>query len=206
MPTDRYLTLKAQAEGKYTEKRSRFLSFAIPVKNEDEAKAEIKKYQKKYYDARHVCYAYALGFDAEQTRANDAGEPSGTAGRPILGQIRSAGLTFCLVVVVRYYGGTPLGAANLGRAYQTAAAEALQAAETEERTVTTDVCVAVPYTDVDAVMKITGDSGAEITARQYEPTEEQLTIVVRLNMEAPLRERLGKLYTLRFLDRDAAES
>lgn len=205
MPSDCFLTLQAPSSGKYTEKRSKFLSFAVPIRDEENAKAKIKAYQKEYYDARHVCFAYVLGFDGEVTRANDAGEPSGTAGKPILGQIRSANLTFCLVVVVRYYGGTPLGAANLGRAYQTAAAEALTIAQKKECFVTTDLRVAVPYNIVDITLKAISAAGAEITDRQYDATEVQLTINIRLSRVEALKQKLNTIYTLRFLDDESVE-
>jgi len=129
---DSYRIIAAPSEGQYTEKRSRFLAFARPIASEEEARAIVKDFQNRYHDARHVCFAYVLGTDAEVFRANDGGEPSGTAGRPILGQIRSLELTNVLVVVVRYFGGIQLGAANLGVAYKTAARAALDAAEVRE--------------------------------------------------------------------------
>lgn len=199
MPTDRYRTLAAPSTGSYTERRSRFLAFALPVADEDEAKALLREYQDKYHDARHVCHAYVVGADGSLARSSDAGEPSGTAGRPILGQIRSAGLTQCIVVVVRYYGGTPLGAANLGRAYQTAAAEALRTAETRECVVTTELQLDVPYDTVDIVMKVLREQGATVTARQYAETGQLLTVAVPRSSEAALRERLLRIHTLRLV-------
>ncbi len=200
MSTDRYLTLAAPAEGSYTERRSRFLAFALPVRDEAEAKARLREYQNKYHDARHVCHAYVLGEDGSLTRSSDAGEPSGTAGRPILGQIRSAGLTGCLVVVVRYYGGTPLGAANLGRAYQTAAAEALRTAKKRECIMTEELHLDVPYEAVDAAMKILRELDATVTARQYAETGQQLTVAVPRNNAEALRRRLTRIHTLRLTD------
>ena len=194
--TDHYLTISTPGEGLYTEKRSRFLAFAIHVESEEEIKEIVKKYQKDYYDARHVCYAYALGYDRERTRGVDAGEPSGTAGRPILGQIKSKKLTNILVIVVRYYGGTPLGVANLGRAYQAAALEALSQAVTEEKIVTKKIRVSVPYTDVDAIMKVLREEGAEIFAREYDSREQHLTVTIPLNGVEHLCERLKKFYTV----------
>ena len=123
--TDSYKTIEGISEGLYTEKRSKFLSFAIPVRNVDEVKAYVAEYQKKFYDARHVCYAYMLGPKRLDFRANDNGEPSGTAGKPILGQINSNELTDILVIVVRYFGGIKLGTSGLIVAYRLAAAEAI---------------------------------------------------------------------------------
>mgnify|MGYP000755215581 CR=1 FL=1 len=122
---DTYLTISRTSEGIYKEKMSKFLSFAIPVTTVDEVKRELEKYQKEYYDARHVCYAYMLGPQRKDFRANDNGEPSGTAGKPILGQINSNGLTDILIIVVRYFGGIKLGTSGLIVAYKAAAAEAI---------------------------------------------------------------------------------
>ena len=142
MADDSYKTIKALSEGYYTEKRSRFISYAIPVCTVEEVKAQVEKYRKQYYDARHVCWAYMLGPEHTVFRANDDGEPSSTAGKPILGQIRSNELTDILVVVIRYFGGIELGTSGLIVAYRTAAAEAIAAAEVEERTVNEEGTVA----------------------------------------------------------------
>lgn len=203
--SDTYLTLSAPGESIYTEKRSRFLAFAMPVANEEEVKSKVAEFRKKYYDARHVCYAYALGFDASRTRANDDGEPSGSAGRPILGQLRSAGVTFTLVIVVRYFGGVKLGTGGLVVAYKTAAAEALENASIEERIVTAQVCFSVPYADADTAMRFVKEEGAEIIARDYTATDTLLTASVRLNDEERLKQRLAKILSLRFLDSDEAQ-
>ena len=130
---DSYLTIKEQAEGQYSEKRSKFLAFAFPVSTVEEVKALLAEYQKKYYDARHVCYAYMLGPERTEFRANDNGEPSGTAGKPILGQINSNNLTNILILVVRYFGGIKLGTSGLIVAYRAAAAEAIAAATVIEK-------------------------------------------------------------------------
>lgn len=197
---DTYQTIATPGESTFTEKRSRFLAFAMHVRDEEEAKQRVAEFRKKYYDARHVCYAYALGADAAQTRANDDGEPSGSAGKPILGQLRSAGLTFALVVVVRYFGGIKLGTGGLATAYKTAAAEALAAAGKEERIVTTELRLAVPYPDADTAMRFVREEQGEITAREYTATETLLTVAVRLDGEARLCERLAKILSLKFLD------
>ena len=122
--SDEYKTIKTISEGYYTEKRSKFLAFAHPVTDVDQIKEIIAEYRKKYYDARHVCYAYMLGAERLEFRANDDGEPSSTAGKPILGQINSNELTDILIVVVRYYGGVNLGTSGLIVAYKAAAADA----------------------------------------------------------------------------------
>lgn len=141
---DTYLTLKTFAEAQLTEKRSRFLAFAFHVSNEAEAKEIVAQYKKKFYDARHVCYAYVLNDDSSSTRANDDGEPSGTAGRPILGQILSRNLTYTLAIVVRYFGGVKLGTGPLGVAYKSVAAEALDLAEVEECIIKSQFTISAP--------------------------------------------------------------
>ena len=139
MTEDTYKTITAPAEGIYTEKRSKFIAIALPVQSVAAVKEYLETYQKKYYDARHVCYAYMLGPERKDFRANDNGEPSGTAGKPILGQINSHGLTDVLVIVVRYFGGIKLGTSGLIVAYRMAAAEALGAATVIEKTVDEEV-------------------------------------------------------------------
>ena len=125
---DTFITIESPSEAVFTEKRSKFLAFAYPVKTAREALDIVASLEKKYFDARHVCWAYMLGFDRDNFRANDNGEPSGTAGRPILGQINSFGLTDVLVAVVRYFGGVKLGTPGLIVAYRTASRMALEAA------------------------------------------------------------------------------
>ena len=142
---DTYKTITGRSEGYYTEKRSKFISYAIPVQTIDEVKAEVARLRKEYYDARHVCWAYMLGADRKTFRANDDGEPSSTAGKPILGQIKSNELTDILVVVIRYFGGIELGTSGLIVAYRTAASEAIASATIEERTVDEDITVVFEY-------------------------------------------------------------
>ena len=139
MADDTYLTVARLSEGLYKEKMSKFISFAVPVSTLDEAKEAIARYQKEYYDARHVCWAYMLGAARTEYRVNDNGEPSGTAGKPILGQINSFGLTNVLIVVVRYFGGIKLGTSGLIEAYRAAAADAIRANEIVECLVEEDV-------------------------------------------------------------------
>ena len=156
--TDEYFTIKDNiSEGFYSEKRSKFLAFAFHVTTEEEIKEIVSEYRKKYYDARHVCWAYMLGAQRTEFRANDDGEPSSTAGKPILGQINKNELTDILIIVVRYYGGVNLGTSGLIVAYRTAAAEAIANAEViklyDEEVVTYDF----PYVMMNDVMKIIKD-------------------------------------------------
>ena len=135
MADDTYKTITAPSEGTYSQLRSKFLAFASPVRTVDEAMAFVAAIQKKYYDARHCCYAYMIGSARDTFRANDNGEPSGTAGKPILGQINSAELTDIVIAVVRYFGGIKLGTSGLIQAYRAAAAEAIAAATIVEKTI-----------------------------------------------------------------------
>ena len=151
---DTYKTITDLAEGIYTEKRSKFIAIAIPVRTLEEVKQHLEVYQKKYYEARHVCYAYMLGHQRLNFRANDNGEPSGTAGKPILGQINSNELTDILIIVVRYFGGIKLGTSGLIVAYKAAAAEAIANATFIEKTVDDDVYFAFEYPFMNDVMRI----------------------------------------------------
>lgn len=194
---DTYLTLATNGEAIYTEKRSKFIAFAEHVANENEVKVRLAELRKQYYDARHVCYAYALGNEGDITRANDDGEPSGSAGRPILGAIRSAGLTYTLIVVVRYFGGVKLGTGGLVVAYKTAAAEAIANATTVEKIVMARFLIEVPYTEADTAMRFVRDGEGEIAQRDYTATHQLLTIEVRTSLLAALQERLRKIYSLK---------
>jgi uncharacterized YigZ family protein len=151
---DTYKTIIRPAEGYVTEKKSRFIAQIFPVKSADEVKEILEGQRKKYYDARHICWAYMLGWERSEFRANDDGEPSGTAGKPILGQINSAGLTDVLITVVRYFGGTLLGTGGLIKAYKEAAAEAVTNAEIVEKTVDDAVEITFDYTLLNDVMRV----------------------------------------------------
>ena len=164
---DTYKTIIGVAEGIYTEKRSKFIAIAIPVHTVEEIKQHLDIYQKKYYDARHVCYAYMLGHERKDFRANDNGEPSGTAGKPILGQINSNGLTDILIVVVRYFGGIKLGTSGLIVAYKAAAAEAIANATIIEKTVDDEIAVAFEYPFMNDVMRIVKEEEPEILEQSY---------------------------------------
>ena len=191
--TDEYKTItKTVGEGYYTEKRSKFLAFAHHVTNVDEVKEVVAEYRKKYYDARHVCYAYMLGAERIVFRANDDGEPSSTAGKPILGQINSNELTDILIVVVRYYGGVNLGTSGLIVAYREAAADAIAHATIEQRQVEEEVVYDFPYVMMNQVMKVVKDMNPRIIAQTYDNTC-QIRLGIRKSLAEQLRSRLAKL-------------
>lgn len=163
---DTYKTIAKPAEGSYSEKRSKFLAYAFPVQNEQEVKQRLAEIQKKHWDARHHCYAYILGPNKDAYRLNDNGEPSGTAGRPIYGQLLSKDLTNTLVIVVRYFGGIKLGVSGLQNAYKVAAREALEAAVIEERTVQETYRVTFEYVKMNDIMQILKDPEVQVLDRQ----------------------------------------
>ena len=193
---DSYRTIKSLAEGTYSEKRSKFLAFAMPVSSVEEVKQRVADYQKKYYDARHVCYAYMLGPERLEFRANDNGEPSGTAGKPILGQINSNGLTNILIVVVRYFGGIKLGTSGLIVAYKAAAAEAVAAAEIIEKTVDEDITFLFEYPYMNDVMRVVKEMEPQIVSQGYD-TDCSMTLRIRKDLMPQLKARLEKVETLR---------
>ncbi|MCR4871989.1 MAG: YigZ family protein [Bacteroidales bacterium] len=163
---DSYKTIAKPAEGSYSEKRSKFLAYAFPVQNEQEVKERLAEIQKKHWDARHHCYAYILGAHKDAYRLNDNGEPSGTAGRPIYGQLLSKDVTNTLVIVVRYFGGIKLGVSGLQNAYKVAAREALDAAVIEERTVQETYRVTFEYVKMNDIMQILKDPEVQVLDRQ----------------------------------------
>ena len=195
---DTYRTIRDLSEGYYTEKRSRFLSFALPVRTPDEVKTQLDIYRKKYYDARHVCWAYMLGPDRTTFRANDDGEPSSTAGKPILGQINSNSLTDILIIVVRYFGGIELGTSGLIVAYRTAAAEAIAAARIEERTVDETITITFEYPHLNSVMRIVKEDKPDVLAQSFELTCE-MTLRIRQSRMDALKSRLLKVDSLRIV-------
>ena len=195
---DTYRTISDLSEGYYTEKRSRFLSFALPVRTPDEVKTLIDAYRKKYYDARHVCWAYMLGPDRITFRANDDGEPSSTAGKPILGQINSNNLTDILIIVVRYFGGIELGTSGLIVAYRTAAAEAIAAARIEERTVDKTITITFEYPHLNSVMRIVKEDKPDVLTQSFELTCE-MTLRIRQSRMDTLKSRLLKVDSLRIV-------
>jgi len=191
---DSYKTIKKVAEGYFTAKRSRFLSFALPVRTVEEVKEFVQEYRKKYYDANHVCWAYMIGVERSLFRANDDGEPSSTAGKPILGQINSNELTDIMVIVVRYFGGVELGTSGLIVAYRTAAADAIAAAEIEERTVNVELTVVFEYPYLNSIMRIVKEEQPEIVSQTFEMTCE-ITLSIRKNRFEQLKSRLIKVET-----------
>ena len=192
MKTDEYKTIKNGGEGYYTEKRSKFLAFAHHVSTVDEVKEILAGYRKKYYDARHVCYAYMLGTERTEFRANDDGEPSSTAGKPILGQINSHELTDTLIVVVRYYGGVNLGTSGLIIAYREAAADAIAHAEIETRQVEEIVSYTFSYPMMNDVMRIVKEMNPRIVSQTYDNTCE-IRLSIRKSEAETLRSKLAKL-------------
>ena len=198
---DTYKTIEGQSEAIYTEKRSKFIAIAIPVRTLTEVKAHLEEYQKKYYDARHVCYAYMLGAVRKEFRANDNGEPSGTAGKPILGQINSNELTDILIIVVRYFGGIKLGTSGLIVAYRTAAAQAIAEATIIEKTVDQDVKIVFEYPFMNDVMRIVKEEAPEILEQSYD-MDCIMRLRIRKSLMPRLHARLEKVETLRFPDED----
>ena len=194
---DSYRTIKALSEGTYSEKRSKFLAFAIPVRSVEDVKQIVAEYQKKYYDARHVCYAYMLGAERKEFRANDNGEPSGTAGKPILGQINSNELTDILIIVVRYFGGVKLGTSGLIVAYRLAAAEAIAAAEIVEKTVDEDVTFHFEYPFMNDVMRIVKEEEPQIVVQDFD-NDCTMTLRIRKDSMPRLKARLEKVSSLCF--------
>ena len=196
---DTYKTITEPSEGIYTEKRSKFIAIALPVRTHEEIKAHLEVYQKKYYDARHVCYAYMLGHERKDFRANDNGEPSGTAGKPILGQINSNEFTDILSVVVRYFGGIKLGTSGLIVAYKAAAAEAIASATIVEKTVDDEVTVLFEYPFMNDIMRIVKEEEPAIIQQSYD-MDCSMTLRIRRSMMPRLMARLEKVETARIID------
>ena len=190
---DEFLTITdTPAEGFYSEKRSKFLAFAFHVTSEEEVKQYVAEFRKKYYDARHVCWAYMLGAERTDFRANDDGEPSSTAGKPILGQINKNELTDILIIVVRYYGGVNLGTSGLIVAYRTAAAEAIANAEIVSQFVEEEVVFDFPYIMMNDVMKIIKDMSPRIISQTYDNTCE-MKLSIRKSEAPMLKAKFEKL-------------
>ncbi|MDR0582065.1 MAG: YigZ family protein [Prevotellaceae bacterium] len=187
-----YKTIAAFAAGVFKDRGSKFLSFAFPVESEEQAREQVRKIKKEYFDARHHCFAYRIGPDGEQWRANDDGEPSSTGGKPILGQLLSRELTNVLVVVVRYFGGTLLGVSGLINAYRSAAADALDNAQTVEKTVREIITITFPYDHLNAMMKLLKEEQAEIRAQQCD-MECAFEVAVPLQKKEKFLQRTGKL-------------
>ncbi len=196
MDSDQYRTVVRTSEGIYKEKGSKFLAFAYHVENQDDIKAIIHEVQKEYFDARHRCYAWRLGQDVNNNRANDDGEPSGTAGRPILGQILSAELTNVLIVVVRYFGGIKLGTSGLINAYKTAAYDAIANAEVVVREVEDYYTMTFAYEAMNDVMKALKDDNPRIVGQQFDLSC-KIDFAVRQLKTESLVEKLQKITSVK---------
>lgn len=192
MGIDEFKTITNVGEGTYSEKRSKFLAFSHHVESEDDIRELLAFYRKKYFDARHVCYAYMLEAERKIFRANDDGEPSSTAGKPILGQINSSGLTDILIVVVRYYGGVNLGTGGLIVAYKTAAAAAIENSVVETRQVEEIITYNFPYVMMNNVMRVVKEMKPRILSQTYDTTCE-IKLSIRLSEAEILKARLAKL-------------
>ena len=193
--SDIYKTISTPTEGIYKEKGSKFLSFAIPVSNSDEVREIIKEYRKRFFDARHICYAYMFGAERTDFRANDDGEPSSTAGRPILGQINSLELTNVLVIVVRYFGGILLGTGGLVTAYKEAAYDALNQAEIIEKTVNETISINFDYIQMNDVMRVIKDTNPQILSHTFD-NQCNMKLSIRKQDAEFLIEKLGKISSI----------
>lgn len=196
MENDEYLCLASASEGFYSDLRSKFMAFARPVESEDEVKTVLASLKREYHDARHIAYAYIIGEGGEAFRANDDGEPSGTAGRPILGQLRSRGLTFSMVAVVRYFGGVKLGTSRLAEAYKAAANDALGKAKTVAKAPESLLRASFDYGSMGVVMKAVRDSGGQVVESGYEESPKPMaTLKIRLrkSAEADFRRLTGRI-------------
>ncbi|HNS30358.1 MAG TPA: YigZ family protein [Tenuifilaceae bacterium] len=192
METDTYLTIKNPTEGLYKEKGSRFIALAYPVSSEGEVKDIVQQLKRQYHDARHHCYAYILGFKGDVWRANDDGEPSSTAGKPIHGQLVSRGLTNVLVVVVRYFGGTKLGVSGLINAYKTAASDALEKAEVITRSINDVYQINFSYGVLNDVMRLIKDEELAVKEQQFD-TQCMVMLGIRQSKVALVLEKFSKI-------------
>ncbi len=193
---DLYKTIERPSEGIYKEKGSKFLAFAYPLTTEDEVKPLVQELKTTYYDARHHCYAWQLGIDGNLFRANDDGEPSGTAGKPILGQIRSHELTNILIVVVRYFGGIKLGTSGLIHAYKEAAADAILNAKIVKKTEDAYYDVQFAYDAMNDVMRIIKEEEPQIINQKFD-LNCSMTLAKRCSQSNAMASRLGKIDTVR---------
>jgi uncharacterized YigZ family protein len=197
---DKYLTISSFSEGLYKEKGSRFIAFAYPVCSETEVKQYLQELKKKYYDARHHCYAYRLGVTGESWRATDDGEPSGSAGKPILGQLLSNNLTNIVVFVVRYFGGVKLGVPGLINAYRSATADSIQNAEIIEEEDRAGFSVEFGYPVMNDVMKIIKDEHPEVVKQEFDMIC-RIELQIRRNMSEMLKNKLLKIESVSVIER-----
>lgn len=196
--SDTFHTLQDTGEGVYREKMSKFISFAIPVSSVDEARDTIATYTNRYHDARHVCWAYMVGTDRSQFLSSDNGEPSGTAGKPILGQINSFGLTNIVIIVVRYFGGIKLGTSGLITAYREAAREAISAATIIECHEQATLRFTYPYLSMEPVMRLVKSGEVKILSQDFNNTCE-MTVQLRADHAPDLQRRLADIPGLSLL-------
>ena len=192
LTTDSYLSVSGESRGIYREKASKFIAIALPVSSEEEVKLRLEELRKSYHDANHHCYAYRLGHEKQQYRVNDDGEPSGSAGKPIYGQILSTGLSDVLVVVVRYFGGTKLGIPGLIHAYRTTAREALDQAEVVEKVIREQLRVTFEYAMMNEIMRIMKEEGVKIV-HQSSTENCEIDFMVRKSQREKIRLRLTRL-------------
>ncbi len=193
MNNDTYNIITAKSEGLYKEKGSKFIALALPVQSEDDVKEALLQIRKKYFDARHHCYAWVLGSDQSLFRANDDGEPSGSAGKPILNQIYSANLTNILVVVIRYFGGIKLGVSGLVNAYKTASREALASAPREERTVDNYYLVKCAYPLMNDVQRVLREENLSPLASRFE-LDCEIEFKCRISLSDNVLDKFKKIY------------
>jgi uncharacterized YigZ family protein len=193
MFSDTYKTIDNEAKGLFKDRGSRFIAIATPVTTQEEIKNRLEELRKEYHDARHHCFAWVLSPDRQAWRVSDDGEPSGTAGKPILGQINSRELTNILVVVIRYFGGTLLGVSGLINAYRTAASDALNNATVTERHLTEYWIVTFPYSSMNDVMKVLKDESCHQSAHKYRGDEVTVEVSFRSSLSEHVTGRLGKI-------------
>jgi uncharacterized YigZ family protein len=189
---DIYRTIASESKGLYKDRGSKFMAFAFPVINEDEVKLHVQQLKKKYHDAKHYCYGYRLGTENQQYRVNDDGEPSGTAGKPIYGQILSYELTNILIVVVRYFGGTLLGTSGLIHAYREAAKNCLNNATIIKLTVQDELTLRFSYEVMNSIMRVIKEEDAVIIEQHFE-SDYSLKLNVRKSQRSRLIDRVSKL-------------
>lgn len=192
---DTFRTIAKVTKAIYTEKRSKFIAYAIPISTVEDVKGELEKYRKEYYDARHICWAYMIGYERKDYRSNDDGEPSGTAGKPILGQINSNELTDILILVVRYFGGIKLGTSGLIVSYREAAAMAISDSEIVEKTVDCETTFTFEYPFMNDIMRIVKDMEPEIINQSYD-IDCKMSLRIRKSKFEVLVNRLKKVESL----------
>jgi uncharacterized YigZ family protein len=195
--SDTYKTIDSEAKGLFKAKGSRFIAHAIPVSSQEEIKMRLEELRREYHDARHHCYAWVLSPDRQTWRVNDDGEPSGTAGKPILGQINSRELTNILVVVIRYFGGTLLGVSGLINAYRSATADALENATVSERYLTEFWLITFPYEAMNDVMRVLKEENCGQSAHHYSGQEVSVEVSFRASLSLRITERLHKIERVR---------